>query len=621
MRGFVAIFRREFVERHRILYVAVLASLFPFVLPAIHKLGPADVASLRGGLALVIAGAFALGLLLALGLTAIVPRIASRRIGFDLARPVSTSAIWFGTLAATTALAVASASIVGLPAWLAGAKGALADLSTEPGALSIVVSLLFVLPGIFGLFHALAVVLRSRTARIALDAAAVIVAIVGTRAAFARLPLYTATGPWLALLIGLTCAGIVALVAGGSASVARGRTDLRAAHRALSTVVWSVSLVAVLVANVYAAWVLAAKPQALAGSPRGLWVRSAGTGPWIDLSGQARGADARFIYDTSSGRFARLQTPDWRGPTFSRDGRRAVWIERSGRGGPFPVRTWRLDDPSVQPVTTRLTVDTYPSLMELSADGSRLATWENGVLAIHDVDAQRTLMSARLVHGDRESLYGSFASPSVFRVIRSGEQKIDLLEADLSARTLVLRVRIDGFENHPYFAANHDFGRIAILDEGSGSIALYDGATGQKLAALPEASADSRRPFFVADGRLCVSEKRGTDRWLRVFSSDGEALRSIPLPSGAIYRGGEVAPGQLCIAFGDPSFHYELWLVGLDDGSLRKVAEGLRPIFLWGTSAVVGSDATKLFFAGPGDNVLVRFDPLTGERRTLIGQP
>ena len=88
-----------------------------------------------------------------------------------------------------------------------------------------------------------------------------------------------------------------------------------------------------------------------------------------------------------------------------------------------------------------------------------------------------------------------------------------------------------------------------------------------------------------------------------------------------MYIGGEVASGQLCVAFGDPSLHYDLWLVGLDDGSLRKVADGLRPIVLRSTAPAVGSDATKLFFAGTGDHSLVRFDPLTGERRTLIGQP
>jgi hypothetical protein len=259
--------------------------------------------------------------------------------------------------------------------------------------------------------------------------------------------------------------------------------------------------------------------------------------------------------------------------------------------------------------------------MELSADGSRLATWEDGVLAIHDVDAQRTLMSARLDLGGREGLSGTFADPSVFRLIRSGERSIDLLEADASVRTLTLRARIEGFEKHPYVAANSDFARIAILDEASGHIAIYDGATGRRIAVLPETLADSRRPFFVADGRLCVSEKLGTDRCLRVFSSDGEALRSIPLRSGAIAIGGEVAPGQLCVAFGDTSFHYYLWLVNLDDGWQRKVDGGLRPIFLRPSSPAVGSDATKLFFAGPGDNVLVRFDPLTGERRTLIGSP
>ena len=62
-----------------------------------------------------------------------------------------------------------------------------------------------------------------------------------------------------------------------------------------------------------------------------------------------------------------------------------------------------------------------------------------------------------------------------------------------------------------------------------------------------------------------------------------------------------------------------IYLVDLERGTSRKVAEGLQPIvwWFWGTAPAPGSEGTSLFLSA--DQKLVRLDPVTGERRVLLG--
>src|SRR5262249_1606310 len=103
MKAFVAIVRREVLERRTVLSAAAVAALPPVGLPALRRLS----AAAQGWASLLIALVFALGIAASLGAAMIVPRIANRRIAFDLARPVSAAAIWIGSIAAATILALA----------------------------------------------------------------------------------------------------------------------------------------------------------------------------------------------------------------------------------------------------------------------------------------------------------------------------------------------------------------------------------------------------------------------------------------------------------------------------------------------------------------------------------
>ncbi len=68
----------------------------------------------------------------------------------------------------------------------------------------------------------------------------------------------------------------------------------------------------------------------------------------------------------------------------------------------------------------------------------------------------------------------------------------------------------------------------------------------------------------------------------------------------------------------DAAFRPSAWLADLNAGSVRKVADDLRPVTTPRAIPGIGSEATKLFY-GPRNESLVRFDPLTGARKVILG--
>ena len=616
MRDFFAITRREIAERRLLFAAAAFTSLIPIAAPFVPGNGGASAVDVRGWTAFLISFAFAAGISTGLGGTMCAPSIASRRIGFDFARPVSGIAIWAGRFAAAMLLAVATATLVWIPARLAGATLPWKDFLTER-EVSLAWPLLALggLAVVFCLFHAVTLVLRSRSALTGLDAILAVAAWLGVSAALWRLPLFMAAVPFQRAAVSFAIAAGAALGAAGYASIAHGRTDIRAAHRALSLVLWTAIGIAVIGVNAYASWVISAKPADL---ERDLWASPASAGTWIQVEGRARGARATFLYDTATGRFARTPTIDWRGPVISANGTRAAWIQANADGGPFPLWTWRLDDPKAEPARTRLLLDGYPPLMELSADGSRLATMEEGLLSIHDLASEKALVSARIPTTERQSVRGVFIDNDRLRIFRTDERTLDILELDVPSRTLRKIGAIGELNRLRFFVTDRAGGRIIAVDEPNRRTRLFDGRSGAFLATLGDAPADSRWPRFLSGGRIAVTERSDAGLRLRLYGPDGAALATIPLPPGRqAATGGEVAPGQLVVGVGAEGSHYTAWLVDLETRSVRKAADELWPVRSFWTSPDTGSPATKLFY-GPGQRSLVRLDPLTGERKILL---
>lgn len=627
MKGFLAVTRREIVQRRLILAAAAVGSLLPLAVPLVRGVSGAQAADTRSWAAFVLSAAFAIGLAAGSGASMLAPAIASRRVAFDFAKPLSAFAIWAGHLAAATFLAMLSAAILWIPARVAGSVIPWNELFVETELprlwpLLLVAALLV----LFSALHAVSVMFRSRSPLVALDAAFALGIGVGFSAVLSRLPSFMADGPRTrAIWVFILSAGAALLLA-GLASVARGRTDIRAAHRALSLVLWGSLSAALLGVHGYASWVLAARPTDL----KGFWASPAPAGSWVVVQGEARGARVHFLYDTASGWFERIAVVDWRGPEISRNGKRAVWIEGRDHGGPFEILALALDDPKARPSRTRLFLEGYPSLMILSADGSRLATLERGVLSIHDLASARTLASAR-VADDRTDVRGFFADNDTFRVYRQpditadkrGETRLEILELDAASKTLRKTGGFTGAERL-YLVANGSGDRVVSTQYANREVWLLDGRTGAALARLAEgAEQTGRSPGFLADGRIVLSERSRRDARLRVFRSDGGEELTVPLPpAGFVVLGGEVAPGKLVVAVGEgPS--YSVSLVGVDDGSVCKIADGHYPAarlagFSYEINAgpTAGSEATKLFVQE--GRVLVRLDPSTGKRRVIL---
>src|SRR5262249_27267938 len=176
---------------------------------------------------------FALGIAASLGAASLVPRIANRRIAFDLARPVSAAAIWLGSIAAAAILALASAAIVWIPSRLAGAPTVWSELVQNPSFSRIaLLAAVAAVPVLFAAVHGVSLMFRSRSARLALDAVLGAACVLGVWAARSRLPEFFASGPRLFCLCGVGVAAGAAVLVAGYASVSPGRTDIHAAHRA-----------------------------------------------------------------------------------------------------------------------------------------------------------------------------------------------------------------------------------------------------------------------------------------------------------------------------------------------------------------------------------------------------
>ena len=514
-----------------------------------------------------------------------------------------------------------SASIVLVPALLLGGSTLGNDLpfSIPVGGLL----LLGAVVGLFALLHAVAVAVASRSGRIALDAVLALLVGYGAAAAFARLPRFMAAEPFRIACVAFAVAAIVAALVAGYASLARGRTDIQAAHRALSFVLWVGLGAAAFGVNAYAWWVMAAGPGNLGAY---FDVTPAPAGGWLVAGGSARGAQATFLLDTVGGRSARAPVVDWQAPHFSMDGQHAVWVEGRDQGGPVAVWTWNLADRDASPVRTQLLLPGYPDLVVLSDDGSRLAIAWEGLLSVYELPSARALASVRI--DTSGVLRAMFIGNERLRLYHSGWPEfapLEITELDVAAKTLAKTGTSAPPAGAVYFTANRAGDRLILISMKTGEAWLNDGLTGRPLAVLGSPTPKTRWGGFLQDGRIVLTGEAEAGRILRVFSPNGAPVREFSFPGAQwLTPGGEAAPGKLIVGVGDPLAR-RIELLDIDTGASRRIASGLSPaarLSNWtgqpNVSPAVGSEATKLFLRwGEG---LVRLDPFTGERRVILGE-
>ena len=80
---------------------------------------------------------------------------------------------------------------------------------------------------------------------------------------------------------------------------------------------------------------------------------------------------------------------------------------------------------------------------------------------------------------------------------------------------------------------------------------LHEDPSGRRVAILSSGEDLGRNAVFLSDGRIASTEWNATGTRVRIFSSDGEEQKMIPIRVGPGWRialGGEVSAGQLAVA-------------------------------------------------------------------------
>ena len=648
MKGLLALARREIVERGLVFAAAAAASVLPFAVPLVRGLSGSARVEARQTIAAVLAGSFAIGIALVLGASVVARDLKEKRLGFYFARPLSSFSIWAGKLGAAWALSLTAAAIVLLPSILFGGIGdALGGLPAwAPWGLAGAAGALVLLAG------STAIAMRSRSPFQALDAAGVIALVLVGTGVTRSLLRWDAGEAFRWIAAGFAAILLAALALGSFAALARGRVDVRRAHAALSTTFWAIAGAGALAAALFAGWVLAARPKDLA---RLEWVGPAPSGDWVALTGRARGAEAAFLFEISTGRSLRVPNGGSGSSApfsavFSEDGRLAVWFEPAGSPAPYDLSTLRLDDPAARPRRTRLSFASVPSCAILSKDGRRIATAEGAVVTVYDLASERALASARIPgtlhtvrgffrpgHSDRLRLYASRFSLS--------SPRLDIYELDTRTKTWTKTGAVGDLPDWFSFVVDRSGDRLLIKAGSGGGLRLHDARTGAPLALLlPPGASAGAWPRFLADGRIVFasSNERAAPRSalearlarvsgarLHVCDSDGAPLRTIEFPSATrILLGAEAAPGRLVIGsrkgVSDPLVH-ALSLADLDSGDVRRIGEELYPAGAGASYyasqanlvAAPGGLATRLYFS---KNSLVALDPLSGTIRPILGR-
>lgn len=321
MNAAILIAGRELRERARLFVIAAVLAAIPFIASFTvrdhRNTGMAMTATfLAVGYAAVVA--------LMLGISAIGRELTENRGSFLFAKPVSPASIWFGKTAAAVVICIGAFFIVALPTYTLARDG-WRDLwgRSDNGALYAVILCVAMFFG----GHVASTMLRSRSTRVLLDVAFLVMSAVALLAILR--PLVAAGGGAVAMkvIIAIGIALLAVLIAAPVWQLARGRINPLRNHVALSTVLWSAVAIILVVAAAYVSWVIS---PPLSSVTHVVGLDQSPSGEWAFISGMApdRGAVmASYLINTRTGERERLTLPLLTDVQFSADGKVAAWFE------------------------------------------------------------------------------------------------------------------------------------------------------------------------------------------------------------------------------------------------------------------------------------------------------
>jgi hypothetical protein len=539
MSGTLVIASRELRERSRIFLMAAAMAVLPF-LAALVPAARNDRAMVIAGVGGFVAVALAVGLAVAQGSSTIAGELVARRMSFYFSKPVSPAAIWFGKLVAAMLTSALCFAIVAGPAFLATGS----QWQRVLGGWRLLQYFGGLTLALFLFSHVVATMVRSRSGLIAIDF--VLAAIAGGATYLIVRPLYLAGSsfaPMISIAIGVAVA-LIALVA-PVWQLARGRSDIKRSHAALSQALWIPVAGVLVIAAVYAGWLVYATPSTLKTFQR---LEQAPGGTFF-IAGEAHGDyRAAFLADMNTGKYARIAAAPWYDVVFSEDGRRVAWLQALWRAGTIvelEVYTQRLDQPGAQPKATGIRKGS--GSFALSPNGSRLAVLGD-TISVHDLDARRILASARR-NPRAFTVAVCFASPDVVRVYQgqNGSPNVTIWELDTRTKAFVQTGAVTTEAGH-YNGIRTSRDGSRILFPRSGIVA--DSRTGAVIGKVPLTTPNIFSSAILGNDTVVVF-KRDTPRvtLAHFFALDGAPLRTMSLPAHFAWISGETSDGKL-IAIG-----------------------------------------------------------------------
>ena len=441
-------------------------------------------------------------------------------------------------------------------------------------------------------------------------------------------PLLLASAFHALAVAGALFAGLLVVVLASCAVLGRAR---RAAPRsdafALSTFRWGGVAAALLITAAYVSWLTHPAPAALENA----YAVQGGSGEWMIVAGKAR---HRFDFeplllmktDRSEMRRLPIARSGFASDTVaSHDGHWLAVAERGAFDARRRIVMYDLLRMSARPRKTDIVLPPM-ARYALSDDGSMLAVWQQGMVAVSDVGGSRVVASTRIPIDSGESRAAMLFRDGAVRIyVTRRDQKVMLYELTLpggSLRTLgTIAVEASGAQ----LSTNEDGSRILVRTF-NGAAVIYDHAGVELVRFTPAAGDRIVDARFLEEDRVALSVRSGsgTTILVRALSTRRSSVTKLD-DKRAISIRGEVAPGLLLIEAADPAAarRGELTVSLLDltrGGTLRK--EALR------TAHQISEGATNIDPRMPvrirdrivfsPDGSMLRWDPITGEKHVVI---
>jgi MFS family permease len=605
--------RREIVDRRNVFIAAAILSLVPFLFHLFPNATRVPFREATTVTALIVACIFGLAMAVATGATMIGRDLSERRLGFYLSRPLSASAIWFGKLFGSFTVVALGFAIVMLPSLLVNGfvwpKAWRSDDSVP-----LMIGALF---AVVLITHALSSFIRSRSAWIAFDAAALTLLSWGWWASVSRLLRVWGGDVVIAIGIVTVVTAVFALLVGGVVQLRVGRSDVRRSHQALSLFIWASLAVLVLAIGAYTFWFFTADVDDIvyvgeaAVVPNSNWMLVGGA-----VKGRGRSYSPMFLRNETTGTTVPIRDISvYSSPMISADGSTVVVVSHTDikkdrtRERQALVTAIKLkgDDPTIHRFQMPEGGGT------LSHDGRYLVSRGYATVQVYSVPDGRLVGSVGVTSIGRPV----FVDNDVLRLYHESDGRVMITDFDLRRRSTRRVGMIEGPVQFLWPDSEGDGSRVIVRRRTSrpdvgGKVTVHDGMTGAELFSLGEHSGRAR---FLPDGRIVAMQEQPPA--LNVLSRDGQLLGSAPLP---YEHGGPAAlssDGRIYAAVRPSGTS---WMVGetlLINPATMKIDRRYDGFFTNSTTySATLRPSGDLFI--DRNRSLWKIDPASGEKRLLI---